>query len=265
MSSAQHVWELSRAILNEKDGAVVLLKAFMDESGTHDQSPVLTVGGYIGTAKEWRSFTKEWNRQLRPVKVYHSTDCQNLRGEFEGWSPTQRDAFVIRMLKVIRDANIGGVIVGIVMRDYEEAISKYPDLQMLGRPYTTCFHWAIETVIQDLWRHNMHNRLAFIHEINDYQHEAVDAFNAIRGHYNPGNRMMSLAFGEKAEFVPLQAADIVVYECNKRLRDFKKPNRRALDAINPDEKRLRLRYLYKDNIPGVVDKIRRMQAAGELE
>ena len=37
MSSARDVLEVSRAVLNGKDGWVAVLKAYMDESGTHDR------------------------------------------------------------------------------------------------------------------------------------------------------------------------------------------------------------------------------------
>jgi hypothetical protein len=62
-------------------------------------------------------------------------------------------------------------------------------------------------------------RLAFFHEVNAYQGSAKNSFEFIK--LNPKNtsQVMSLTFGGKDDYVPLQAADILAYEGNKRLRD----------------------------------------------
>jgi len=59
--------------------------------------------------------------------------------------------------------------------------------------------------------------------------------------YNPQNARMSFTFGSKERFVPLQAADVLAYEANKRLRRSDTPNRQALDALRPDTGRLDLK------------------------
>ena len=91
MSSAPDVWELSRAVLADQDGVIAVIRSYMDESGIHDNSPVVTVGTYFGRPSQWKLFTKEWNKRKRPIKVFHAADCQNLKGEFEGWDETERD------------------------------------------------------------------------------------------------------------------------------------------------------------------------------
>jgi hypothetical protein len=107
MGSAKDVGQLSRAILADKDGIVavfkVYFKVYMDESGTHDHSPVLTVGAYFARPREWQAWTKRWNVAKRPIKIFHSVDCQNLHGEFEGWSPEERDRLVANLLPVIAE------------------------------------------------------------------------------------------------------------------------------------------------------------------
>ncbi len=55
---------------------MAVIRAFLDESGMHGDAPVVTVAGYFGYPKTWRSFTTEWNKTLRPtgIKVFHATD-----------------------------------------------------------------------------------------------------------------------------------------------------------------------------------------------
>lgn len=237
----------------------------MDESGVHDGSPVVTVAAYIGTAREWRGFISQWNREKGPVRVFHSADCQHLCGEFRGWNGEDRDAFVVRMLKVIRTTNIAGVAVGINMDDFRDALRDHPDLaRIIGQPYGACFHWTLGSLVEQLDGAGVYDRLAIYHETNDYQEDARATFEFFR-EAGSGRRHMSLTFGSKAQFVPLQAADILAYECNRRLRDLSRPTRRALDAINPGGSRLILRYYNGDNIRSeMVAQLERARARGDL-
>src|SRR5258707_115577 len=101
MSSAQLVWELSRAVQADRDGLIAMFKTYIDESGIHDGSPVLTVGAYLARPKDWRDWTKKWNIAKRPINVYHAADAANLRGEFEGWDNTGVAQLAAKLLPII--------------------------------------------------------------------------------------------------------------------------------------------------------------------
>jgi hypothetical protein len=80
---------------------VTLIKTFMDETGIHDRAEMVAVAGYAARPKHWRAWTKNWNVHKRTVpsgrkriSVFHSTDCANYRGEFEGWTKEERDPYV---------------------------------------------------------------------------------------------------------------------------------------------------------------------------
>ena len=119
MGSARLVYEMSRFALAKADGYVVVIKVPMDESGVHDNSPVLTVAAYLGRPSHWRGWTKRWNVAKRPIKVFHSTDSQNLRGEFKGWNEERRDPLVIRLLDVMEESALPGVVIGLLLRRSE--------------------------------------------------------------------------------------------------------------------------------------------------
>jgi hypothetical protein len=74
---------------------VTVLKTFMNETGIHDDSTMVAVGGYISRPKHWRAWTKDWNRAKQPIKVFHSTDCANFRGGFKDWDKERRDQYVV--------------------------------------------------------------------------------------------------------------------------------------------------------------------------
>ncbi|MHC2255943.1 hypothetical protein ACVILK_005635 [Bradyrhizobium embrapense] len=79
------------------------LTAYFDESGTHDTSPTLILGGAVAKNIRW-SRTK---RELRSLfKIYgldrfHAVDVRHRRGSFKGWSQTKLQAFFADFLKLI--------------------------------------------------------------------------------------------------------------------------------------------------------------------
>jgi len=84
-------------------------------------------------------------------------------------------------------------------------------------------------------------RLAFFHETNDYEASAKRSFEFVK--INPkyvGKN--ELTFAGKDDFVPLQAADVLAYEGNKRIRNIDKKPRRAWSAIDPKADRIRVLY-----------------------
>lgn len=241
MSSVRDVLELSRAVLANQDGFVAVLVAYMDEFGIHDNSPVLTVAAYVARPKDWRAWTKKWNAAKRPIRVFHAVDCANLKGEFKGWDGADRDKFVAKLLPVIANGGLDGVVIGIHMDEFRKAAGDNTEVRdFIGNPYAACFLWVVSVVIK---KPNLYKRrIAFFHENNDYKEEALRHFDELKKIGNPNDALMSIAFGSKDDYIPLQSADILAYECNKRLRDESRSERMAWKAIDPTKSLIVARY-----------------------
>lgn len=102
-------------------------------------------------------------------------------------------------------------------------------------------------------------RIGFVHEFNDYQQEALESFSWIQEHGNPMGNIIGLQFAKKKDYVPLQAADILAYEGNKRLRDLSRPPRRAWMALDPDKSRLFAAYYGRENMAGLIDRLEKIR------
>jgi hypothetical protein len=152
-----------------------------------------------------------------------------------------------------------GQLVGINLNDFRRATEGRSELrELFGRPYTACFLWAAARIIQAAMIANNSERFAFFHEINDYKEDACRAFDFLKKNLNPKSNFLTLSFGDKGEYVPLQAADVLAYEGNKRLRDIKRPERRAFSVLARD-KLLSFRYFDKSNIGGLMEGIKEIQ------
>ena len=235
MSAARDVLELSRAILAANDGLVAVFKVYIDKSGTHDGSPVVTVAAYLARPKQWAAFTSEWRHAIRPINVYHAADAANCHGEFEGWTPQQVADLAKRALPIIPKHTANAVAAAIQMDDYNAALKGKRRLKaLLGTPYGACLQWVLTILLRAKAEYGNREQIAFFHEQNDYKPEAMAVYDYVVERWNIG-AVSSFTFGSKQKYIPLQAADIYAYEANKRLRNPSAPNRRALDALVPDK------------------------------
>jgi hypothetical protein len=213
-------------------GESPVLKVFMDESGTHAGSEIVCVSTYIGRPKVWRDWTSRWAQALGSIKVCHAVDAQNLSGEFAGWTHEQVGRLAEKLLSIISEAEIGGQSIAIDLRVFDAAMKGRDDLrEIFGTPYIACFQWAVQQLINLASDFDNHERIMFIHENNNFRSKAYQAFEWIKDHNNRGDNAISLKFGAKEEYPALQAADILAYETNKRLRNVSSPERRPWKAL----------------------------------
>ena len=63
-----------------------MMEAYFDESGTHRDSPLMCVTGYIIDADQCRRFQTEWDEVLSKygVPYFHMSDCAHGTGVFAG-------------------------------------------------------------------------------------------------------------------------------------------------------------------------------------
>lgn len=235
-SLPQTAAELNSLMLAGKDGHIIVFKVFMDESGTHDCSPIVVVAAYIGRSDVWEEWTRRWIEAIAPIKVFHAVDAQNLTGEFKGWTSEEVAEIVIRALPIIRDSKIGAVSVGMDMRAFEEALEGREDLrQEFPSPYAACFQAVVQTILDIAFQGGNSENIAFVHEMNQFRTEAGDAFEWIKNNSARGKNCISLNFEDKSQYPPLQAADILAYETNKRMRNLDGLARRPWNALGADK------------------------------
>jgi len=93
-----------------------------------------------------------------------------------------------------------------------------------------------------------------------YLHEALESFQWIQANGNPGDRVIGLQSAEKKHFVPLQAADVLAYEGNKRLSDPARPERRPWQELNPDGRILAAHY-GRENMHELLDRLEKIRTS----
>lgn len=109
---------------------IVVLTAFLDESGTNPETPVLSVGGFYGSNDQWQAFRQSWE----PLsKGFHAKNSSRMF----------RD-----LCSAIEHSKVSGVLLTIDKDTYKACASAHLKTAV-GNPYSVCaFLCAIQICAQ---------------------------------------------------------------------------------------------------------------------
>jgi hypothetical protein len=137
-----------------RERVIVVLAAFFDDSGTHATSPVVAIGGLLGTMEQWNAFGEAWANLLDkplpgkpPLKQFHLSACQAQKDEFETYNSTERDYAIYLFNRVILDIGLVTLAAAVNRTAWNELITE--DIaRKLGNPLPEefCFHKCMESV-----------------------------------------------------------------------------------------------------------------------
>jgi hypothetical protein len=203
---------------------VAVLQGYFDDSGTHDGSRVVAIGGFIAREEQWQEFEREWKeRVLSQCKVFRMADLENGYGEFAGWPKEKKHSLINTVTEIaLRYAKhaVSGLVIA---QDYDEIVPQWAKkIEAFGDEYNFCFQMCIGQSMQyvDLLDPLMpdEEKIAFMFE-QQKKHEGItrDNYTLIKEFRDPQNRMGAFGFGTKQDFHPLQLADFFAYESYKHL------------------------------------------------
>lgn len=229
-----------------------MLTAYFDESYSHPPTPrVYTVAGYVSTVDEWRKFQKEWRRELGiagVVDFFHMTQFEarvkdaegNLHGisGYKDWDTEKRVKVLKRLHRTIHRRVLIGVAASVVVDDYDELITH--DLRPgFGDPHEFAVVACLKHIRQWGKENGYSEPINYVFESGSDRQNVVDrTFHHAyldeekRREYRIG----SWIFANKRDSNPLQAADILAYECMKEVsRRFDtgntRPVRRSMENL----------------------------------
>lgn len=251
--------DISDSILARRDGLVVVIEVYMDESGTHYGSQNVSVSAVWAEKSAWTDWTLDWVKAKAPVRIYHAVDCHNRVGEYAGWSKEVRDEHVMRVLPVIRNHHIEGHFAALDKRNLFKALEKRvgpipTEMNALLQEgmYLVCFFWALKGAWSYLISRG-HENIAFFCESNSYSSGMSSSFDYLKDFFPEGSAQF--AIGSKLKYIPLQCADILAFEGNRQMRktNFLGDRRKPLQAIDPIGNRFGFIKRSADEIDGMAD------------
>ena len=105
---------------------VIFAEVYVDESGTHENSPMLTVAGYLFERQQARRFSRDWQKALDgiPLDVAHQTDCANGNGSYSNLSMEQRIKSEMLLIENIKRRTRFGFGVSVDPNAYSRIVGK---------------------------------------------------------------------------------------------------------------------------------------------
>lgn len=219
-------------------GWFVMLKAYMDDSGTHADSPVCLIAGYWGGTNQWKQFEQRWKLVLDRhkvdefhAKVFWGRDASKERiGPYKGWSDRKRHAFMEELLRVIGSVKVHPFAFGVLSSEWSKRTSWQKKILSGGSgkslnnaPQNPMF-MSFQTAILRICRY-CHEGVAmhFVMDSNAntngwsaicYNKAKKELATSEWGHLKPEN-LGDLVFSDSKKALPLQAADLLAYEAFK--------------------------------------------------
>jgi len=215
----------------------VMLRAYMDDSGSHAGSPVSVIAGYFGGVRRWLEFEHRWKSALDREGIlefharrFRARDADRNRvGDYRGWDNDRANAFKNRLLTAIEDSAVYPFACGVVAEEWKKqelsdqrmftgATQKFPT----GAPTKSIFLAFQKCVFSAISPCKPGIKVHFVFD----QNPQTEAWATIC--YSEMKRTTpivqehggDLTFSDSKDAMPLQAADLLAYEAHSYVKRF---------------------------------------------
>jgi hypothetical protein len=190
---------------------IVIQTAYIDESGTHDDSEWCVVAGFLGNENQWTMLTKEWKKALGNRSGLH---MKKLR-----WNKRQRIARLLSRLGPIPERCGLRRIASVVQKsDYADLVPTNLMNSLLS-PYMLAMHPCIRNALEILPREDCIN-FFFEQELHYAPFTYLpEAAYGKRYRTPSGEPRLSVTQVSKSSTTLTQPADYLAYEINQYLTD----------------------------------------------
>jgi hypothetical protein len=197
---------------------ILVLAAFFDDSGTHPNSPVVALGGLLGTEEQWNAFGVAWAELLDnplpgkpPLKKFHLSPCRAAEGEFKTYSHVERDRITHLFKHVILDIGLVTVAAAVNRIAWNELVVGDIAAELDGGPEQLCFVKCVDAVFQIIRVRKPGQRIiiAFDQGIRP-QLELWARFYKTQSDKYP--ELAGIGFAQVSEVLALQGADLIATE-----------------------------------------------------
>lgn len=216
-----------------------MLQVYFDESGTHSESPIICMAGYISTVEQWTHFSRNWQERIdkEGIDCFHMTDFENRRGPFKGMSKAKGNLLIESLIKIINVRVRYLFALAFAKADFDDVVGdKY--IRTVGTEWTFCAMACMAFIRQWADQRAEKDPINFFFEQGARHSKALLAAHTKASKNKEFVSSMNLGtftLGNRRNLPPLQAADILAYEAYKyRFNQLKRPElpmRKSLEAL----------------------------------
>jgi len=213
--------DILRVLLPYGGYAMIEAQAYFDESGSHDNSPILCVAGYIFRKSEAIKLGREWKRVLRWKRLpyFRMSECAHGNGPFATLTKAERIMVQTRLIEAIKKHAVQGIAVTVNPIEYAAFKERLPVDQIDHRLYENAYAFCAQTIMvgvsEFIERNPIVKSMAYFFEAG---HSSASQAHKIMEEMLkfPGRKHQFCyaghAFVEKQKSPAIQAADLLAWQ-----------------------------------------------------
>ena len=188
---------------------------------------VCAVAGYLGSEAQWERFAPHWESVLSGagLKAFDTADYERGKGEFAGWTADQKTGLLERLVDAINESGFEAIGSALPLAEFE-ALSSADRVSLTrgrpGDPHLLCFNHCLVEAAQRAAPLPREEKVCFVFDWHDEIGSAgLWHFEELKNLTSEPvrERLGALGFESRKEFSPLQAAELLAYECSHHTED----------------------------------------------
>lgn len=215
------------------DFVVMVLKAFIDDSGSGGDSPWFVLAGFASTVEKWAQFDVPWLGALYSeprIEFLKTSEAERLHGQFRGFTAEQRDAKLDALICVIEQCVEWPISVRVRPSDYDNVFKgRIPEIW--DDPYYFLYHALVGSTSLVDRRYGEDRPLEFVMDTHQRHAKLEDKLNTGIRHQSSLGAVSSfggisnVTFRDEKDFLPLQPADLYAWHIRRFFSVTSEPQR----------------------------------------
>lgn len=206
---------LNGLFLQDRERTMLLmLQAYVDESGSHASSDLFVLGGYVADLHRWERFTPAWRAALAAppaIPYFHGREFYKGSGKFRSLTEAQKKVKIRALTEVIAEHVVCGVAAVVSMRVYESIVRGRVS-PLYDSPYIACL-CLIDSAITSIAVSDERVHV-FLENRRGWTPRAIGYLDGLVPERRDIRTITSVTGKEDA--LPLQAADMFAWRISRR-------------------------------------------------
>jgi len=201
--------------------ALILLQAYFDESGTHDEAAVTVIAGYIAPERAWKTLEQQWQEVLtnHDIKVFHMVDFLAQEGEFALMETPEREDLISALIAVIVESDIHAIWSGVDAKSWA-AVTTPNFRAVFPKPYDLCFHGVLRQLSNWSNLYAGGSRVATVFAVQDEYNDRSERFLKSWKRYTDCGTLGAIGFDYPSRLPALQPSDMFAHELRLSWESF---------------------------------------------
>jgi hypothetical protein len=201
-----------------------MLQAYFDESGTHGDSKVTAIAGYVATADVWTRVEDQWQEILKPyaplgLTWWHMAEYRAHKGQYERIDPQTGKQILDALVRVIHESELQVIWAGVDTQAYAAVVP--PDFLARCAPYDYCFYWIMRQLAVWSAQRSYSGNIGMMFAVQDQYNARSE--RALKSWHSAGvlERLETITFGYPKLRPALQPADILANEMYRLIERYR--------------------------------------------